>query len=366
VDAWHYTMIIPVSIDLATSTFTANDRFPFANGQQVSVDSRIPKQVPVPLEDFDAQGQRVLYYLVNVSGNNFQLSKTFNGAPVALTANGIGQITVSEFPPLTWDALIRLPLIEISELRDRFNTPESLINLSAANDQPKGVSVASSVFTSGIPHQLLDWGEVRFTSTGTIPAPLQAGVSYYARDIASDSTFKVASVIGGSPIMITNSGTGQVSVQNYALNSVLEKKRDIAGRWLYDALLLKVSNHMKFISRSWWWWFAPSIDPIDPMLYPVMNRALIVLDNLLNPEKLIDAWIDYTAWAMVQDAQWRNVAVDAQFFQRYGDTSESTAKKRAEQRLNSLAPLLLVSGYQGARKIFDFDQTTASISVSLI
>ncbi len=357
-------MIIPVSI--SGSTFTASGRFPFADGQQVMVDSRIPNQVPAPLVDFDTNQTRVFYYVIGLTGNQFQLSATVAGPAITLTGTGVGQISVSEFPPLTWDQLSSLPLLDVSELRDFFTTPESLIQLTAAPDTPIGVTVASSVFTSGIPHNLTDWATVQFSTSGTLPAPLVAGVSYYARDLATDSAFKVASVIGGGAITITTAGTGQTSVQNYSLNVVLEKRIKIATSDVYDALLLKVSNHMKFVSRSWWWWFTPPTAPVDTIFYPVVNRSLIVLDNLWNPEKLRKAIRDYAAWNMIQDASWRNLVKDSMFFEQFGNQPESLAKKRAEQRLNDLMPLLLVSGYQGARRIFDFDQTTDSVNISLV
>ena len=362
-------MTIPVSVDVASSTFTANARFPFIDNQQVYIESRIPNQVPAPLVEYDSAQCRVLYYIAELDGNEFRLSAAEDGEPITLTSAGIGQITVSEFPPLTWDALEELPLLDVSELRDFFTTPESIIQLSAAPDTPIGVTVSSSIFTSGIPHNLIDgaWPIVRFNSTDTVPAPLVAGVNYYAMNIQSDTEFMVSLVIGGTPITITDSGEGQISFQNYTLNVVLEKRIRIAMGDVYDALLLKVSNHMRFVSNAWWYWYAPpSGEPINAQFYPAMNRALIVCDNLQNPERLRKAIRDYATWNMIQDASWRNLIKDSTFFEQFGSDPESKAKKRAEQRLNEVAPLLQVAGYQGARRLFDFDQVSNSISVSLI
>lgn len=358
-------MIIPVTIN--GSTFTATERFPFAENQSVVVESRIPNQVPAPLVEFDSQGSRVLYYLKNVTGSSFQLSATSGGAPVTLTDSGIGQITVSEFPPLNWEQLLSLPLLTVSTFRDQYTSPESIINLSAASDQAIGVSRALNVFTSGIPHGFLNWQAVRFSSSGTLPAPLQANTTYYAiTNSNSDSTFSVTSVVGGSALTITSAGTGQVGVQNYALNEVIEKKIKIGMRWMYDALLLKVSNHMKFVSRSWWWWFTPPTAPTDVMFYPSQVRSQIVLDNLRNPEKLIDALIDFTAWAMISDGKWRNLVKDPTFFQEFNRDTVADAERAAKRRLDTQASLLLVSGYQGASKVFDFEQTTDTINISLV
>jgi hypothetical protein len=355
-------MIIPVSV--SGSTFTANARFPLGDGQQVSIDSRVRNQVPAPLVEYD-QDARVYYYLVNVSGNSFQVSATLAGSPITLTSAGIGQLTVSEWPPLTWDALTLLPLVQVSDVRKRFLTPEAMLNLSAAVDTPIGLTVAGSVFTTGIPHSLQDWTAVQLDSSGTLPAPLSSLTTYYLRD-TTDVTFTLASVVGGSAITITTAGSGQLSVSNFALNDVIVSKLAIGGQWMYDALLTIVTNHIKVVGRSWWWWWNPSTEPMDVMFYPTTLRAQIVLDNLRNPEKLIDAWVDYTVWAMIQDGSWRNQIINPEFMQQFGPTPDNAAKKRAEQRLAQQVQLLLVSGYQGAHRVFDFGETTSTISISLL
>lgn len=357
-------MIIPVSV--SGSMFTASGFFPFVNGQQISVDSRVANQVPAPLVEFDSQGKRALYYIVGASGNTFQVSTTLNGTPISLAVpnTGIGQITVSEFPPLTWQQLVDLPLAGPADIRARWLTPEAMLNLSAAPDALIGCTVAGNVFTTGIPHNLVDWTAIRFSTGGTLPTPLVAGVTYYAMS-TTDTLFAVASVIGGSALTITG-GTGQLSAQNYALNDMLEAKGAIGWQWLYDALLTLVTNHVKSVGRSWWWWMYPPTEVMDQMLYPPINRALIVLDNLRNPEKLIEAWREYTKWAMIEDGAFRNQVGLDPFTVVPGQSPESIAKKRAEQRLAQQAQLLQVSGYQGAHRIFDFGETTDSISISLI
>ncbi len=360
-------MIIPVSV--SGSTFTASGRFPFADGQQVSIDSRIANQLPAPLVEFDSQEKRVYYYLVNTSGNTFEVSSTLNGAPIALTSAGIGQITVSEHPPLTWTQLVLLPLLTPSDIRARWLTPEAMLQVSAAPDASIGVTLASNIFTSGISHGFTDWQAIQLASTGTVPTGLSPNTTYYTRDTTA-TTFKVALVIGGVALTVTG-GSGQISVQNWGLNDLLQAKIELAGQWLYDALLVMVSNHMKRVNKSWWLWYAPPTEPNDVMFYPAIYKAQIVLDNLKNPEKLIEAWRDYAKWAMVEDGSFRNQILDATFFQQFGQISsgqtlESVAKKRAEQRLAMQAQLLLVSGYQQAHRIFDFGEVNDTIDISLV
>src|ERR1019366_2179978 len=128
---------------------------------------------------------------------------------------------------------------------------------------------------------------------------------------------------------------------------------------------------IKIVGRSWWWWLNPPTEPSDIMFYPLINRAQIVLDNLMNPEKLIEAWREFAKWAMVDDGTFRNQVKDTAWFQEFGvpssgQTLESIARKRAEQRLAQQAQLLMLSCNQGAHRIFDFGETTQSISISLI
>ena len=356
-------MVIPVSVNVGASTFTANARFPFVDGQQVYIESRIPNQVPAPLEDYDSQQQRVLYFVIALSGGTFQLSLTLGGAAITLTAAGIGQITVSEYPPLPWESLLLLPLVQVSDIRTRFTTPEALVNETAAPNQSIGLTISGNVFTTGIEHGLVDWTPVQFA--GTVPSPLVTGTTYYVRD-TTPTTFTAASVIGGSAITLGGAGSN-VTVSNYALDGLLLTKRDVGMEWLYDALSVKVANHMKFVGASWWYWYAPpGGEAIEPQFFPATRRAQIVLDNLLNPEKLIVAAVDYAKWAMIEDGSWRNQIVNPAFLQQFGPTPESTAKKRAEERLQRQSQLLLVSGYQGARRLFDFDQVTDSLNISLV
>jgi len=355
-------MVIPISVNVATSTFTANGRFPFADGQQVSIDSRVPNQIPAPLVEYDSQEVRVYYFLVNVTGNSFQVSATLSGSPIALTAAGTGQMTLSEYPPLPWESLVLLPLVQVSDIRTRFTTPEALVNETAAPNAPVAVTNSGNTFTAGIETNYVDWTPVQLT--GTLPSPLVAGTTYYVRDTTA-TTFTLATAIGGAAITLATSGSG-MTVSNYALDALLITKLAVGGEWLYDALLTLVTNHVNRVNRSWWWWYGAPTEQADVLFYPAVMKAQLILDNLRNPEKLIAAWVDYTKWAMIEDGSWRNQIISPSFITQFGPTPESTAKKRAEQRLAQQAQLLLVSGYQGACRIFDFGETTGTVNISLI
>lgn len=56
-------------------------------------------------------------------------------------------------------------------------------------------------------HGLLDTNKVQFSTTGTLPAPLQPNMDYFVRDAAAD-TFKASLTSGGTAINLTDNGTG--------------------------------------------------------------------------------------------------------------------------------------------------------------
>jgi len=70
------------------------------------------------------------------------------------------------------------------------------------------VDVATDTFTA--PKSFVSIDGVRFGTTGTLPAPLQAGVDYFVVS-GTPTSFKVSSTKGGAPIDITTAGTGMTS-----------------------------------------------------------------------------------------------------------------------------------------------------------
>jgi hypothetical protein len=71
-------------------------------------------------------------------------------------------------------------------------------------------NAATDRFTA--PKSLANIDGVRFTSTGTLPAPLQPGVDYRVVQ-QSGLTFKVAPPISGGPINLTSAGTGTITAE---------------------------------------------------------------------------------------------------------------------------------------------------------
>lgn len=136
-----------------------------------------------------------------------------------------------------------------TDIRARLTTPETLAGLTAAPDTPVGVTLASDVFTSGVPHRLLNWNSVQFNSTATLPSPLSAGVTYFVRDV-TPTTFKVATVVGGAALTLTG-GSGTITVFNVDVNGFLSTKISIAKEWIYEALLQEMPNRVPMIAWRW-------------------------------------------------------------------------------------------------------------------
>jgi hypothetical protein len=71
---------------------------------------------------------------------------------------------------------------------------------------PSDVDVGTNTFTH-INHGLSTNHTVTVTSTGTLPAPLTTGTTYFVTN-ATTNTFKLSATLGGSPLTITTQGTG--------------------------------------------------------------------------------------------------------------------------------------------------------------
>lgn len=77
---------------------------------------------------------------------------------------------------------------------------------------PATVVAGTDLFTALYDFSYINLYPVRFSTTGTLPAPLVAGTVYYLRDV-SGATFKLATTSGGSVLDITTTGTGTHTVE---------------------------------------------------------------------------------------------------------------------------------------------------------
>lgn len=73
------------------------------------------------------------------------------------------------------------------------------------------IATALTNMIACVDHGFVNGSVVRASSTGTLPAPLEAGVPYYVRDVVDD-TFKLAEAPGGDAIDLTSTGVGTHSI----------------------------------------------------------------------------------------------------------------------------------------------------------
>lgn len=141
-------------------------------------------------------------------------------------------------------------LCTASDIRARLTSPEMLLVVTKTNNQPISFTASGNTLTSGIPHGLLSWSSISFTTTGTPPAPLVAGTTYYAI-VLTPSTIQVTSILGGSAITLTTAGTGTNTLQNISVDSLINGKIILAKRKIYNALLLEVQSRVPMIAQRW-------------------------------------------------------------------------------------------------------------------
>jgi hypothetical protein len=73
--------------------------------------------------------------------------------------------------------------------------------------------VVGTTMTVGAVHGLVAGDRIRFTSTGTLPAPLAAGTDYYVLTAPTTTTLTIALTQGGSVISFSNTGSGTHSIR---------------------------------------------------------------------------------------------------------------------------------------------------------
>lgn len=76
-------------------------------------------------------------------------------------------------------------------------------------------NASTNVLTTSYWHGLAVGNPVRFTTAGTLPGGLTAGVTYYVRSILSDTTLTLSATLGGAELDITSTGSGAHTLRAY-------------------------------------------------------------------------------------------------------------------------------------------------------
>lgn len=143
-------------------------------------------------------------------------------------------------------------LCENSDIYNYLNSPETPLIMTRASLLPIGIAAttSSATLTSGVPHGLLAGTPVSFQTSNALPPPLTANTTYYVAAILSQTTFTVASVLGGTAITMTGAGTGQQSVQNESINSIVTTKRALAKNVIRQMILVNLKNRIPEIVQA--------------------------------------------------------------------------------------------------------------------
>jgi hypothetical protein len=79
-----------------------------------------------------------------------------------------------------------------------------------------------SSLTTTLPHRLVTGSRVRIQSSGTLPAPLLANVTYYAK-VLTPTKFQLCSSLpatANSPIQLTSLGSGTLTINEQSLSNI--------------------------------------------------------------------------------------------------------------------------------------------------
>jgi len=137
-------------------------------------------------------------------------------------------------------------LCENSDLYNFLNSPETPLSMTRALLISFGITATanSPIIASGVPHQLLPGKPVSFQSTGTLPAPLVAGSTYYVVAVPTLSTFTISTVLGGAAFNLTTTGTGQHSAQDESINAIVTTKRGLAKDIIRQQILINLKHRI--------------------------------------------------------------------------------------------------------------------------
>ena len=94
-----------------------------------------------------------------------------------------------------------------NECRNGSSIGDIYVNAPDLTSQKTYTADASTDIITCSNHGFLNGGQLRLGTTGSYPSPLGGGITYYVRDVTTN-TFKLAATSGGAAIDITTNGTG--------------------------------------------------------------------------------------------------------------------------------------------------------------
>lgn len=207
------------------------------DGKPVVNSARQPFDPPVERDDFRV----VMVISKNYAATPFGIYPVFNPATAIEYQDAVNTNTVYGFPPYTFKLSISLRTVTIESGFQYFQVSFELQGkrdlwypLRVLNQgyyelvNPSGTSTTFTVDTTNnlilsADHGLGQNAQITFTTSGTLPAPLTPATTYYVVNPNSQQ-FQVATSPNGTPIDITDSGSG---THSYAVSSSGAKVRKL-------------------------------------------------------------------------------------------------------------------------------------------
>jgi hypothetical protein len=153
--------------------------------------------------------------------DNFMAPRFVKGNSVATVSATVAALTITT----CLDAVVENNYIKMPVVGGDFTAAVSDILTTTNGSTTDGMMVGDPI---------------RFTTTTTLPAGLATATTYYVREILSNTTFTVASSVGGSAVDITSTGTGTHSWVNYLQNVSIGL---LTGSVIAEIANLKFSNN---------------------------------------------------------------------------------------------------------------------------
>jgi hypothetical protein len=173
------------------------------------------------------------YYVINRSGNTFQVSTSVGGSAVLFTTDLTGAISATHMLPIglrsgvtyfgnLLDATHLQVFSSISDAQANINEIHTTGSTNPINVDIRKEIVPETKLDFNVPHLLVQGDQVQaFTSGGTLPTPLLANQNYFVNIIDSESVSihtNQSDALGSSttnfvnPIKLTSAGVGTISL----------------------------------------------------------------------------------------------------------------------------------------------------------
>jgi len=158
---------------------------------------------------------RYTYYVVATSGNDFALSLTRGGTPIAATASGTGE-TLPGNAFTRWLNVVDRNLTAFGNGANHGEFCKQTIGATSITFGDEGTSVSttatftngSTTITTGAAHGRAIGDVVRLTTTGTLAGNFATATDYYVLTVPSTTSLTVSTLPINSAIAASGTGTG--------------------------------------------------------------------------------------------------------------------------------------------------------------